>query len=531
MATQKLTGGEALVVGLQTHGVEVVFGIPGTHNLPIYAGLARFGLRHVATRHEQGAGFAADGWARVTGRPGVCITTTGPALLNAATAAVQAYSDSVPMLLVSPGLPLTHPALGNGYLHEVKSQCAAFDALVAYSHRVTSIEEIPLAVAVAFASMATGRPRPVHLEIPLDLLAETANVGAMAPLRPALASPEPDQVAVAVEALSGAQRPLILVGGGAGAAAGEVLRLAERLGAPVVTSTNGKGTFPDGHPLAIGACLSYAAVRDLEIESDVILAIATELAPSDLWDTPLAITGTLIRIDIDAASISTNATADVAIIADSRLALQEILARMPDGAPASGAHARALAARTRFVAQARVEGGPWLGIVEALGQCLGRRGILAGDSTMACYFGALPNLPSYEPRSFLYPTGLGTLGYGLPAAIGAKIARPDAPVVALLGDGGVMFTIAELHAAAQLRLPLPVIVVDNGGYGEIRREMVARNDSVQAVDFDAPDFAALARALGCHGVRVDDERGLAQELNKALGVDRPTLLHVREGAS
>uniref|UniRef100_UPI00262ECA18 thiamine pyrophosphate-dependent enzyme n=1 Tax=Trebonia sp. TaxID=2767075 RepID=UPI00262ECA18 len=193
---------------------------------------------------------------------------------------------------------------------------------------------------------------------------------------------------------------------------------------------------------------------------------------------------------------------------------------------ATQAAARAAAARNDLAADARAEGAAYLGLTAALAQALGSDGILAGDSTMACYYGALSNLPAYHPRSLLYPTGLGTLGYGLPAAIGAKLARPDAPVIALHGDGGIMFTVAELLSAAELRLPLPVVVVDNGGYGEIRNEMAGRGDPVHAVDLLAPDFTGLARSLGCHGVRVGAAAELGGALAAALGADRPTLIHL-----
>ena len=185
----RMTGGGALVAALVAHGVDTVFGIPGTHNLAIYAELPRHGIRHVSPRHEQGAGYAADGYARVTGRPGVCLTTTGPAVLNAATAAAQSYSDSVPVLLISPGMPLGHPGRGNGLLHELKDQRGALDAILAYSHRVTSVAEIPLAIAQAFVTMGKGRPRPVHLEVPLDLLESEADVDVVRPLPVAVRVP------------------------------------------------------------------------------------------------------------------------------------------------------------------------------------------------------------------------------------------------------------------------------------------------------------------------------------------------------
>jgi thiamine pyrophosphate-dependent acetolactate synthase large subunit-like protein len=526
-----MTGGEALVAALEAHGADLAFGIPGTHNLPIYAALARSGIRHVSPRHEQGAGFAADGWARASGRPGVCITTSGPAVLNAATAAAQAYSDSVPVLLVSPGLPLRHPGRGNGYLHEVKDQHAALGAVVDHSHRVTTVAEIPLAVAHAYAAMATGRPRPVHLEIPLDLLGERAAAEIIGPIPIPSAAPGDAQAAAAARVLAAARRPVILAGGGSSAASPELRQLAERAGAPVVTTANGKGCLPDDHPLAVGAGLHHPAVHRLVSGSDVVLAVGTELAPSDLWTGPLDIPGVLVRVDIDAASATTNARPDIAIVADAALALRAIAARLPAAADNAPAQACAEEARNGLQADARAEGAAYLGLTAALAQALGTDGILAGDSTMACYYGALSNLPAYHPRSLLYPTGLGTLGYGLPAAIGAKLARPDAPVIALHGDGGIMFTVQELISAAELRLPLPVVVVGNGGYGEIRNEMAARGDPVHAVDLLEPDFPGLARALGGHGIRLSGSAGLADALASALAGDRPTLIYLAQDAA
>jgi thiamine pyrophosphate-dependent acetolactate synthase large subunit-like protein len=523
-----MTGGGALVAALAAHGVDTVFGIPGTHNLAIYAELPRHGIRHVSPRHEQGAGYAADGYARVTGRPGVCLTTTGPAVLNAATAAAQSYSDSVPVLLISPGMPLNHPGRGNGLLHELKDQRAALDALLAYSHRVTSVSEIPLAVAQAFVTMRDGRPRPVHLEVPLDLLEQEAEVDLVDPLPVAVRAPALGPVNEAAERLAGAQRPLLLVGGGARAAARQVRDLAERLGAPVVTTANGKGVMPADHPLSIGAGLHHPSVAALAADSDVVVAVGTELSPADLWNGPLPVNGTLVRIDIDGTAVATNARPDVAVVGDADLALRALLDRVAPAPDGVGGEARAGHWRRAFRADAEAEGGPWLMLVEAIAQCLGRDGVLAGDSTMACYYGALSNLPAYRPGRFLYPAGLGTLGYGLPAAIGAKVARPDARVMALHGDGGVMFTIAELASAAELGLALPVVVVDNGGYGEIRNEMVERQDPVHAVGLGRPDFPALARAMGCHGLSVTDPAALPAALERAFAADRPTLLLVHE---
>ncbi|MGN6723177.1 MAG: thiamine pyrophosphate-binding protein, partial [Marmoricola sp.] len=245
MDIQTMTGGEALVDALVAHGVDLVFGIPGTHNLEIYRHLAERGVRHVGTRHEQGAGYAADGYARTSGKVGVAVVTTGPALMNAAAALGQAYSDSVPILVISPGMPLRHPALGNGLLHEGKSQTAVMNALAAASLRATSVAEIPVLVAQAFAIMTAGRPRPVHLEVPLDVLLESDVAPRVRPLRTARPAPVIAEIEAVVARIEAAERICILAGGGARSASDQVRALAERLHAPVVTTTNGKGVLPE----------------------------------------------------------------------------------------------------------------------------------------------------------------------------------------------------------------------------------------------------------------------------------------------
>jgi thiamine pyrophosphate-dependent acetolactate synthase large subunit-like protein len=533
-ATQATTGGRAAAQALAAHDVEVVWGIPGTHNLELYAGLADAGIRHLSPRHEQGAAFAADGYSRVTGRVGVCVTTSGPAVLNAATALGQAYSDSVPVLIVAAGMPLGHPGLGNGELHETKDLGAALNGIVAYSHRVTSVAEIPVAIAQAFARMTTGRPRPVHVEIPLDLLAGHGEAAVLAPVAPPALAPDAAALDAAAAILAGAERPAILAGGGAVRAGAQLACIAERLGAPVACSINGKGTLPEDHPLSMGAGYANAAVRDAVDDSDVVLVVGSELAPSDAWWGPLPLAGKVVRVDVDPAQAVTNAAPVVTVVADAGLALDGLLARLGNG-DGEGPPAERLDRAARWCAAARAHAGDeaarWSGLLGAIAGALGRDGIVAADSAMVAYFGAVGALPAYRPRSFLYPTGYGTLGYAVPAAIGAKVGRPAARVLALSGDGGVMFTLGELAAAAQARLALPVVVVDNAGYGEIRNEMRDRGDEPLGADLESPDFPALGRALGCHGVHADSPAAAAEALERAFAADRPTVIHVPEGAA
>ncbi|AXT84156.1 acetolactate synthase [Aeromicrobium sp. A1-2] len=522
-----MTGGEAVARSLAAHGADVVFGIPGNHNLPIYEHLASNDIRHFLSRHEQGCGFGADGYARVTGRPGIALVTAGPAVLNTLAALSQSYADSVPVLMVSPGMPLRHPFGGNGHLHEVKDQQAAVDAVVSVSHRVSSVDEIGDAITQAYSDMTAGRPRPVHVEIPIDVLDEVADTEVGMPLAlPTVSAPQ-GELTRAAAVLAESSRPGIVVGGGARAASAEVLALAEKLGASVVTTTNGKGILPEDHRLSLGAGAHLASVGEWVRSRDVLLAVGTDFGPSDLWNGPWTIDGTLVRIDIDPRQIGVNVRPDIALVSDAAAALGSLVDLIGDRHETSDGEALAWAARAHE--ESASEGALWADEMKAMSDVLDRNAIVAGDSAAVCYYGLRANLPLHTPGAFLYPTGSGTLGYGLPAAIGAKVAAPDRQVVAVMGDGGVMFTLPEIAAAAAEGMALPLIVIDNGGYGQIRKNMNLRGYDPLGVDFPSPDFAAAGRALGCYGMSIESPEQLSEELAKALVADRPTVLHVKEG--
>ncbi|MGW0700153.1 5-guanidino-2-oxopentanoate decarboxylase [Streptomyces sp. NPDC002867] len=528
--TPALTGGEALARALAAHGVTQAFGIPGTHNLELYRHLQPYGIGHVNTRHEQGAGYAADAYARVSGRPGTAITTTGPALLNIAAAVGQAYSDSVPLLVVSPGMPLRHPRQSTGLLHEMRSQTQALRGVAAFSHRVASVDEIGAAVARAFTLFRGERPRPAHIEVPLDLLETAQPVGATR-LAPPLAPPAPHEAAVgeAADALRGARRPVLALGGGARAAAATCLAIAEELGAPVVTTANGKGVVDERHPLSLGVSLHSPAVQKWLADRDVVLAVGTELAESDVWGPLPALTGTLIRVDVDPAQMYAGLPADVALVGDARPLLDALLAAYREREPRQGAEpAGVTALRAARDDETRTRDARWAPYLRAMRRVLAEDAVITSDSAQCCYYGALPHLSIGPEGRYLHPTGFGTLGYALPAAIGAKTACPERQVVALSGDGGLQFSVQELATAAQLGQPLPVVVFDNGGYGEIREEMAARGDSPRAVDLPPVDLPALARAYGGHGTAVRSPEELAGALADALDTPGPTIVTVPE---
>jgi 5-guanidino-2-oxopentanoate decarboxylase len=517
-----MTGGEAVVRSLAAHGVELVFGIPGTHTLPIHRHLSAAGIRHVTPRHEQGGGYAADGYARVSGRPGVVVATSGPGVINAATAAATAYADSVPVLIVSPCMPTDVEGRDTGYLHEGKDQGAAMDALVSWSRRAGSPAEAAAAIDEAFAHFASGRPRPVHVEVPVDVLASTGALTLGEPAAPVVGTPGVDHAAAL---LAEAERPALVLGGGA-RGAGEA---ALRLGIPVITTVNGKGIVDERHPLSLGASIRLRAAQRWLADRDVVIAVGTELGESDLWG-PVPELRRLVRVDVDPAQLHKNAPADVAILGDARAVLERLPARAARAATATSRGSipveNLTAVRAAIREEALADGAPWLDVVGALDDVLGPDGILAGDSTMAAYYGAVHFLPMDAHRRFIYPTGYATLGYAVPAAIGAKLAAPERPVVALVGDGGLLFTVAELATAAELGIALPVVVPNNGGYGEIRNQMLDEGIEPIGVDLRVPDLPLLGRAFGGEGVRAGDREELAAALRAALERPGPTIIEV-----
>jgi acetolactate synthase-1/2/3 large subunit len=427
-------------------------------------------------------------------------------------------------------MPSRHPARGNGHLHETRNLPGAMRGIVESSHRVGSVEEIPVAVAQAFATMTSGRPRPAYLEVPYDLLAERSLVSLARPVSAPRVVPDQPLLELAAHRLGAAESVLIIAGGGCAGCPEALRSVAERLGCPVVTTFNGRGAIPSEHPLSLGCGVHLQALRRAVEQAGVVLAVGTELAPADLWDGPLPLEGRLVRIDIDPIQAVTNAAPEISLVGDAGATLEALLAVWDrDGLaePEGDRRVRASHWRERMAAEAQRVSARWDWLLDPLGEALGKRGVLAGDSSTACYHGAWLRLPAHRPRSFLYPSGYGTLGYGLPAGIGAKLGRPDDPVAVLIGDGGVMYTVAELAAAAQLKLPLVVVVADNGGYGEIRDEMHQRGQPPLGVDLPSPDFAGLARALGCHGREIQDGEELSAALRAGFAADRPTVLHVR----
>ncbi len=520
------TLGERLVEWLEAYDVDTVFGIPGVHTVEMYRGLAASSIHHVTPRHEQGAGFMADGYARVSGKPGVAFVITGPGLTNIATPMAQAYADSVPMLVVSAVNALGALGMEAGDLHEVRRQGLIAAQCAAFSHTVMTPGELPAVLARAWAVFEGARPRPVHIEIPRDLFAVEA--GEVAFARPApLVRPAPGAAgqAEAARLLGAAQQPLILAGGGARWAAQGIAALAERLGAPVVMTTNGRGILPPDHPLAVPASPSLLAIRDLIRGSDVVLALGTEIGRTDydMFDrSAVDVPGQLIRVEIDPEQMRRGALPDLALLGDAGEGVAALRSALGEGPPATDGAARAKLARTAAFEEIGTEYRASVSFVEAVRDTLPEAPIF-GDSTQAIYAGNLYYAAPAPNRWFNASTGYGSLGYGLPAAIGAARATRG-PVVCIAGDGGIQFTLCELGAAVEEGLRVIVLVWNNQGYGEIKSYMVDRQITPVGVDLHTPDFVAIAKAYGVAGVRMNSLEALPTLLAEAAARPGPTLI-------
>lgn len=529
---------------LRDYGVAHVFGMPGVHNLELYRGLEASGLRHIAVRHEQGAGFMADGYARASGRPGVCFVISGPGVTNLATPLGQAYSDSVPVLAVASVVSRADLGMDRGALHEIPDQAAMAAPITGFSAIVHQPEQVPAYLARAFGRFAAGRPRPALISVPLDVLDLPAPDGMEAVTPPGRPEPRGDEILKAAEAIDGCARPILLLGGGAAEAGAEATRLAERIGAGVVTTIAGKGIVPESHPLSLGSTLQRAATRRLVEAADLVIAIGTELAEPDLYVTAdaevgggdvappvLRLSGRLVRIDIDPDTAVRDGPLAAALVADARLAaraLVETVAEAPGRAQARQAEFEETRRQVRAGASALEAA--HLQVLDALRSVLPPDGLVYADMCQMAYTGCV-FFPAERPRCWHFPVGYGTLGYALPAAIGGSIACPGRAVAALVGDGGLLFTVQELATAVEQRLPLPIILWNNEALGEIADFMRARGIGEIGVRPHNPDFAMLARAFGCRSERPASLVELRAAIVQALGADGPTLIEVRQDAA
>ena len=515
---------------LSAYEVDTVFGMAGTMTLELYRGTARTGIRHVQCRNEQGASLMADGYARATGKPGVCTIIAGPGVTNAATGVAQAYCDSQPMLVLSGACATPTHGKGWGAIHELNDQAAVTAGFTAFSAMIRNPDEVPELLARAYAVFRGSRPRPVHLSLPRDILPISVEADWKARRAPSLPMPDPAAIEEAADLLASARRPLIFVGGGAVGTRKALTEIAERIGAPVLCSNAGKGILPYSHPLSLGCSVLQQASQQALADADVVLLVGSEVAAGDHFLTKLEISGDIIRIDIDPTELTSVYAATVPIQAEARAAMQALSSALSSRKPAAErpqgeTRVRDVLARNaaKMTDLENLHGRVW----QILRSVLPADAMVMGDASQLVYTGCFA-MPMEMERCWYYSGNYCALGVALPMAIGAKIGAPHRPVIAVAGDGGLMFTVNELATAAEERLPLPVIVWNNDALKEIVDQMDRQQIPRIGVEPRSPDFLRLAESLGCHATRAASAEHLAKSLTDAFAADRPTVIEIRQ---
>lgn len=523
--SNQLRVGEAIIDLLsREYGVDTVFGIPGVHNIELYRGLHRSGVQAISARHEQGAGFMADGWSVVTGKPGVCVLISGPGLTNALTPIAQAYHDSRPMLIIASTTPTNALGKSFGPLHDLPDQAALARSVCAFSETVTNAQELPLLIERAWNVFTSQRPRPVHLAIPMDVLEQVCDRFEKVDTDAHRPVPAANEIKRAAELIHVAKSPIVIAGGGCMDAGVHLAAFAEAINAPVVLTGNAKGVLPSTHPLCAGNCLVFGRVqRDIEA-ADLVIVVGTELSDADLYNGGQALQfgGNIIRIDIDKDQLSRRTTPTVGLVGDASETLSALTSAVQTKTSSLGQE-QAKVWRDHARAKTNVQFVPWL---EAIEQTLPNDVIVALDSTQLAY-SAHWWLPATQPRSWLAPYGLGTLGCALPMAIGAAIAAPDRPILAIVGDGGWLFTLAEMAVANDLGQRITLLLWDNTGYAQIRESFDDAHAARMGVDISSHDPTAIARGFGWEASEVTTPLQLKEALGAAFTSNAPCFIRVR----
>jgi thiamine pyrophosphate-dependent acetolactate synthase large subunit-like protein len=485
------------------------------------------GLRHIEVRHEQSSVFMADGYARASGRVGVAFTSNGPGALNTITAMATAHNDSVPVLhLVSENPPEVRRK-GKGHFHDISDQFGIFRPVSGHAAQVALAEEIPAAVNAAFFALRNRRPRTALVEFANEALTTMTS----APVVPGGERVElmidPASVARAAEILATAKRPLVWAGGGVATIETSAIltRIVERLGTPTITTQKGKGAIPSEHPLHIGNWANEQPVRDLIDECDVLLAVGTRFSyfPTGGWS--LRLPGRIVQIDLDPTEIGRNYPVEAGVVGDAGIALSALESELDrlghQPLPwRDDEVAKALGRITEAVG-APIE----IEVLDQIRSALPPETLVFNDPTTIAFW-ARSHWKTDRPRTWFVPSGFGTLGYALPAAIGARLARPDNPTIAIIGDAGVMFTIQDLMTAVQENVPVVVLVFNDEGYGVERRHQDHLYGRRSGVDVRPPDFVALAHSFGAQGILVDDLSRVGKTVESVLDAEGPTVIEI-----
>ncbi len=522
----RMTGGQALVASLHREGVSVIFGLPGVQ---LYGAMAALReeprIRFIATRHEQATTYMADGYARASGDFGVALVVPGPGLLNASAGLSTAYSASSPVLLIAGQVPKSKIGQNVGLLHEVNDQLDAIAPVTKWRQRILEVAEIPAVIREAARQLRTGRPRPVVVDIPPETLEDEGEVTLLDPasaVRPAAAAADLERAASRLQA---AREPMILAGGGVNlSGAHDALRaVAEHLQAPVIMTAEGKGALSDAHPLSLGAALwPGAPLRGLLDRADLVLAVGTRLATAAL---PPA--QEVIQLDIDPEEIGRNHARTVGLVGDARATLTLLAERLRAAGPARSPRGAELGA-VRAAAAAADDQEPQAAIQRSLRAGTPHDAIAVFDMTQMGYH-SRPFWPVYEPRTYLTSSYSGNLGFAFPTGIGARVARPDRPVIVVAGDGGFLFNSQELSTLVRYRIPVVVVVFTDDSYGNVARDLDEAWGGSIGAELANPDFVRLAEAYGVTGFRAKEPAEVGDLVREAVALQSPALIEVPVG--
>lgn len=528
----RLTTAEATVESLLRHGIDTVYALPGLHNDPLFDAFYHAGannaegrLRVIHPRHEQTAAYMALGAALATGKPQAFAVVPGPGMLNAGAALLTAYGMNAPVIGLIGQIPQADIDKGHGHLHEIHDQLGLLRHITKWAARIRSPQEAPTLVSQAVWQATTGRPRPVALECALDTWAKQAEVVLPdAPLpRPAEAIDD-EAITAAARLLGAAERPIIVVGGGAIDASAEVIKLAEMLEAPVSSYRRGRGVIPSSHRLAVDMPVGHRLWKD----TDAVLAVGTRFfVQNGSWgiDRNLKV----VRLDIDPDEHERYAKPDVALMGDAAPQLRALIAALPKYNRPRQSRADELKGHRAWLAERLSRLEPQVSFLKAIRAALPEDGIFV-DEVSQIGFASRVALPIERPRTFLSPGYQDNLGWGFGTALGAKAAMPDRKVLAIAGDGGFMYQVGELATAARHNLAVVVVVFDNGGFGNVKRIQQERyGNRLIASDLLNPDFMRLADSFGVAAFKALDAHQLEDCLKKAFALNAPALVWVPHG--
>ncbi|PKB65735.1 MAG: hypothetical protein BZY82_07515 [SAR202 cluster bacterium Io17-Chloro-G3] len=527
-----MSGSQAVIQALRGEGIEVVFGLPGIQIMQIYDALFDVPtMRLITVRHEQTAVYMADGYARSTGKVGVGLVVPGPGVYNAGAALTTAYAASSQVLLVAGQIPSGGLGKNQGALHEVDDQLDIVRPVTKWSHRASTTQEIPAMIHEAMRQLRNGRPRPVEVEVAPDLLDSVVQIELIEPEKPFRPEPAAEDVEKAAALLASAKKPLIWAGGGVNLsdASSELQAVAELLRAPVVTTPEGQGALPYTHELLMGSMnYSWGPGRDLVPYADVVLGVGTRFGahrrdPAEVLHPPQK----LVNINVDESEFGKSYPVEVGIARDAKVTLNGLANALKGRKTASSWGKIELQdIKKRSRQRIRAAAPEQLSVIDGLRRVIPEDGIVVSGVTSMGAWGTIA-FPTMRPRTYLTSSYMGTLGYSFPTALGAKVGNPDKPVVALCGDGGFLYAVAELATAVQYGINVVAVVFNNNQFGSTKRDQDLHYENrVIGTELRNPDFTRLAESFGAQGVRVEHLEELPRAVEEAIATDRPTVLEV-----